>query len=574
MRSTRDRTKETQMNSQRNDVPVVIVGAGPTGVMLAIELARRGVEVRVLDKQPSRPQETRAIGIHARTLEVFDQLGLIDEFLELGHRLDGVVVHSKARRDTRVPFGGLDSPYPQMLTLSQEVTQRILDERLERLGVTIERGVEVTDLRDAGDGVRVTLNRAGDRSESFTADWAIGCDGAHSIVRRRLGIPFEGEDYGQDWLMAEVALEWPVERDHFHIFTYTVAPLVTFPLPSDRWRVFLPQVPGRSREGRAPDMEEIKRLAALRGPTGMKLTDPTLLATFRCYRRSTGSMRQGRFLLAGDAAHIHSPAGGQGLNTGLQDAFNLGWKLALVARGEASPALLDTYSAERVPIAAGVLKFTHLLVRTFTVASPRVRWARDRILPAVMTMPSAQARYARRMSQLYHSYRGGPLARIDPGDPRRPFDPGDRVPCVTGLRRGDKPVSTLDLLASRSHTVLVLAGERADMHLVDAAIARLARHADLLKAAIVTGPSGSSDPDAVIDADLRAHRRYGAMDGRLLLVRPDGYLAADAPLDQPEILERYLLRLRGGGARRTDESTHADWDSAGLRTQPAGAPVA
>jgi 2-polyprenyl-6-methoxyphenol hydroxylase-like FAD-dependent oxidoreductase len=178
---------------------VVIVGAGPTGVMLAIELARREVAVRVLDKQASRPQETRAIGIHARTLEVFHQLGIVEEFLELGHRVDGVTVHSRARRPTRVRFGGLDSPYPFLLTLGQDQTQRILDERLESLGVEIERSVTALGLHQDRDVAVLQVQRTGERHEStVTAGWVVGCDGAHSIVRCSLGVPFAGDDYAQD----------------------------------------------------------------------------------------------------------------------------------------------------------------------------------------------------------------------------------------------------------------------------------------------------------------------------------------------------------------------------------------
>jgi 2-polyprenyl-6-methoxyphenol hydroxylase-like FAD-dependent oxidoreductase len=535
-----------RMKSKRGDVPVAIVGAGPTGAMLAIELARRGVEVRVLDKQSARPRETRAIGIHARSLELFHQIGIVDEFLELGCRVDGGVVHSKAPRNGYASLDSLESPYPYMLCLSQEETQRILDVQLERLGVEIERGAEVVGVHDAGGAVQVTLAPRPDQPErAFTADWVIGCDGAGSIVRRSLGVPFEGEDYGQDWLMAEVTIGWPMNRDRFHIFTYTAAPMVTFPLPSDRWRVFLPQVPGRSGHRQAPDMEEIERLAAQRGPAGMRLADPDLLATFRCYRRSTGSMRQGRLLLAGDAAHIHSPAGGQGMNTGLQDAFNLGWKLGLVARGDASPGLLDTYSAERVPIAAGVLEFTHRLVRTFTVASPRRRWLRDRVLPAVLSIPAAEGRYANRVSQLGHTYRGGPLAPVVARTGRRPFAAGDRLPCVSGLRRSGEPepITTLELLSAPSHTLLILAGDPADLTLAGRAIAHLEPHSDKTRIVLVTGEKSSPGPPAVTDPGLRAHRRYGALGGRLLLVRPDGYLAADAPLDRPDIPESYLQRV-------------------------------
>jgi len=541
--------------SKHTNVPVVIVGAGPTGVMLAIELARRGIEVRVLDKQSTRSPETRAIGIHARTLEVFHQLGLVEEFLTLGHRVDGMTVHTRARRRTRVSFGQLDSPYPFVLMISQHQTQRILDQRLERLGIAIERGVAVFDLDQSGDEVDLTTqSKDQSRQETFTAEWVVGCDGAHSIVRRRLGVPFAGDDYGQDWLMSEVNIDPSIERGRFHVFSFTDTPMVAFPLPAERWRLILPQVPNRAGEREAPDMDEIERLATTRGPAGLKLTDPTLLAAFRCYRRSTSIMRNGRVLVAGDAAHIHSPAGGQGMNTGLHDAFNLGWKLALVAAGQSSPWLLDTYQNERLPIAAGVLAFTHNLVRIFTISSPRQRWLRDHLLPIAMAVPAAEHRYSRRLSQISHAYRGGPLtpptARVQPRSGL--IAPGDRLPSVTGLQRNGEPVCTLDLTSSTEHTLLVLTGDRADPQTAEAAIARLARFNGTVNAVTVGGPSKGRSPNAVADPHLAAHRRYRARRGQLLLVRPDGYLARRAPLNRPDIPERYLIsnaavRRRLGG---------------------------
>jgi len=189
----------------------VIVGAGPTGVLLAIELARRGVEVRILDRQRSRPQVTRAIGIHARTLEVFHQLGIVEQFLERGHQATGMAVHTRARRSTHVDFGGLDSPYPFVLMLGQDQTQEILDRKPEELGVSIERGVEVVKVDQGIAGVQLAIRHPGDDDcQTPSAGWAVGCDGAHSIVRRYLGVPFDGDDYGQDWLMTEVNIEWPL----------------------------------------------------------------------------------------------------------------------------------------------------------------------------------------------------------------------------------------------------------------------------------------------------------------------------------------------------------------------------
>jgi 2-polyprenyl-6-methoxyphenol hydroxylase-like FAD-dependent oxidoreductase len=549
---------------------VAIVGAGPTGVMLAIELARRGVDVRVFDKQPSPSQETRAIGIHARTLESFHRIGIVEEFLELGHRVDGAVVHSPARLCTRVGFGGLESPYPYLLTLGQHETQRILDQELERLGVTIERGVAVADVRDRGDEVELSLERAGEeRERTWGADWVVGCDGAHSIVRRRLGMPFDGSDYGQDWLMTEVLLGRPLEGDRFHLFAFTRAPLVAFPLPSGRWRLFLPQVPNRAGERPAPTIEEIERVAAERAPVGLELTDPTLLAAFRCYRRSTPTLRRGRVLLAGDAAHVHTPAGGQGMNTGLQDAFNLGWKLGLVAHGQSPPELLDTYTAERAPIAAGVLRLTHGLTSTFTLASARKRWLRDRLLPPVMAIPAVKRRYTARVAQLSHSYRGGPLALATPGSGRHGSPAaGDRLPAVPGIRLCGKTVSTLDLLTGSSHTLLVLTGARADDRRARDAAEPLSRFARMVR--VVTIRAVAADAADAVDPGLRAHRRYGALDGQLLLVRPDGHVACRAPLDRIGIPVRYLEELTLDQAGSTCPSAA---NASGSSARPASRPM-
>jgi 2-polyprenyl-6-methoxyphenol hydroxylase-like FAD-dependent oxidoreductase len=513
--------------------------------MLAIELARRGVEVSILDKQPARSSESRAIGIHARTLEVFDQLGIVEQFLELGHRVDGLAVHRRAGRPVRIHFSGIESLYPFMLTLSQAETQRILEECLEELGVSVQRGVRVLDLCEDANGVELRTTRLGEvRERTVRADWVVGCDGTHSVVRRSLGLSFDGEDYAQDWLMAEVNIDRPLARDHFHLFAYTAPPLPVFPMPGGRWRVFLPQVAGRSRDGQRPDMEEIDQLVAVRGPTGMKLSDPSLLATFRCHLRSSKVMRQGRVLIAGDAAHVHSPAGGQGMNTGLHDAFNLGWKLALVAGGRAPVALLDTYPQERGPIAADVMAVTHRLVRTFTTSSPSRRWLRDRLLPAVGTSP-AERRFATRVSQVAHNYRGGPLTSTAPRPQRGSIMPGDRLPGVQGLRLGDGEVSTFELLHDPVHTLLVLAGRRPHHATLRDVVARFGRWEALARTVVIAPPDGAPD-GAVGDPELRAHRRYRALGGRLILVRPDGYVACSAPPSHPEVIERYLEALTGG----------------------------
>jgi 2-polyprenyl-6-methoxyphenol hydroxylase-like FAD-dependent oxidoreductase len=552
--------KEATVKSKHNDVPVVVVGAGPTGVMLAIELARRGVEVRVLDRQLARSLESRAIGIHARTLEIFHQLGVVDEFLDLGHRVNGATFHTRPGHTTRVRFGRVESAYPFMLTLSQAETQRILDKKLESLGVTIERGVQVTGIDHDATGVGlVTVTRDGSRERTLRADWLVGCDGAGSIVRRSLNMSFDGDDYGQDWLMAEVSIDWPLPHDHFHVFAHTAAVLPAFPLPSHRWRVFVPQVPDRGvAEREAPTMEEIGRLLAERGPTGMNIEDPTLLAAFRCYRRHTKVMRSGRAFLAGDAAHVHSPAGGQGMNTGLGDAFNLGWKLSLVVQGQAASDLLDTYQSERLAIAEGVLAFTHALVKTFSIPSSGKRWLRDRVLPVASRIPPAERRFVSRMAQVSHNYENGPLSTPQARLLSEPVLSGHRLPDVEGLERDGRTVRTLDLLGSGAHTLLILSGHGNGLNLADETAARLARRDGIMVRIVTITPGADRHrPGVVADPQLHAHRRYRARQGRLLLVRPDGHVACSAPLGRTDLVETYLERLTAG-VTRTASSDEVD----------------
>jgi 2-polyprenyl-6-methoxyphenol hydroxylase-like FAD-dependent oxidoreductase len=493
--------------------------------------------VRVLDKQPAPPAETRAIGIHARTLELFHQLGLIGEFLDRGHRVDGVVFHTGARRKVEARFARVESRYPFLLTLSQAETQRILDAKLESLGITVERGVEVVGLDEDADGVRLRVRSAGIEAMLQTR-WVVGCDGARSIVRRSLGVPFDGEDYGQDWLMAEVAIDPPLRRDRFHIFAFTPSVLPCFPMPGGRWRVFMPEVPNRGvSERAAPCLEEVARLVSQRGPAGLEVSDPALLAAFRCYRRHTKVVRAGRILVAGDAAHIHSPAGGQGMNTGLQDAFNLGWKLALVAQTRAPDRLLDTYGTERVPVAAGVLTLTHALVRTFALASPPRRWVRDRVLRIASATPPLERHYVSRLAQVSQTYADSPLTVPDAGARPHRLVAGQRLPDVDGLELGGGGrVSMLDLLGrgSTAHTLLVLVAEGAE------AARRFEEWDGLLRVVTVGGARCGAD---VIDPGFSAHRRYGMRRGGFVLIRPDGYVACRAPLNRPDIPEGYLQRL-------------------------------
>ncbi len=412
-------------NTSIADCQVLVVGAGPTGLVLAAQLLARGIETRVIDKAEAPVDQSRALGVHARTLELLDTMGLADTFIARGHTVRRLRMYAgqknlldlgPARNGSRVDF---------TLHLSQCDTEMLLRDRVRELGGTIEQGVELVRLAEDGPAVDATLRDATGGEIEISSDYVVGCDGAHSQVRHELGLPFEGQPYAQDWLLADVALDVAGSDDAVHLFFRPDGlPLSCIPTGGHRWRVVMPNAGDRA--GAPPTFEEIQQLVAQRAPRPITISDPTWLSCFRCHLRVTTSYRRGRVLLAGDAAHVHSPAGGQGMNTGMLDADNLAWKLALVADRRAPDGLLDTYGQERLPVASGVLAFTDKIVGLMTMRHPVKRAVRDTLLPAATALPVVQRRVASRLSQTSVAYPPGPLVR--PDDIRRGPNPASGVP--------------------------------------------------------------------------------------------------------------------------------------------------
>src|SRR5579859_468025 len=326
------------MKNIPSDCQVLVVGAGPTGLTLAAELLARGVTTRVVDKADGVVLESRALGVHARTLEVFDLMGLADRFLERGHVVRRMRMYADGRPLVNLDLARIESRFSFMLDIPQNETETLLRERVAELGGHIEQSLELLTLRQDAFGVMATLRGSAGEFHEVRADYIVGCDGAHSRVRRELGLPFDGHAYAQDWLLADVQLDWSRAEDETHaFFRADGGPLVCFPMRDHYWRLVFPYTGNRQRM--APSLAEIQELVDQRAPEPVAVSNPAWLANFRCQRRSTTAYRRGRVMLAGDAVHIHSPAGGQGMNTGITDAHNLAWKLALVVRGRASDSL-------------------------------------------------------------------------------------------------------------------------------------------------------------------------------------------------------------------------------------------
>ena len=382
---------------------VLVVGAGPTGLVLAAQLLSRGITTRIVNKANGPSPQSRALGVHARTLEMLDVLGVADAFIEHGHRVHRFRMYARGRSLLNLNMSRNGSRYGFILHLPQSETERLLRARVRELGGIVEDGVELLRLDREGDTVHATIRDTAGRDSVITAGHVVGCDGAHSRVRHEIGAAFQGQPYAEDWMLADVVVDGPLREEESHAFFRPDGlPVVCLPMGAHRWRIVMPNAGDRG--GSAPSIEEIQELVDQRAPRRLRVSDPTWLACFHCHLRSTRTYRSGRVLLAGDAAHIHSPAGAQGMNTGMMDADNLGWKLALVAAGRAPDSLLDSYGQERIPVASGVLSFTDKIVRLSTIRNPVAQALRDTLLPLVSSLPTVQSRTARRLSQTSVAY--------------------------------------------------------------------------------------------------------------------------------------------------------------------------
>ena len=487
---------------------VLIAGAGPVGLAMAADLARYGVSVRLVEKSPERTDKSKALVLWSRTLELMDRMECTAPFLTTGKKVVAVNVTAGKELITQVTVDGAKTPHPYALMMPQCDTEELLGDFVTSLGVKIERNIELTDFIASADGVTSTLRRLDGTEETFESGWLIGSDGAHSTVRHKLGMEFAGETMPSSWVIADIHLSDVPNPEEILISWHAEGILAVFPILGSRYRVIADS--GLADAGvspRNPTMEDVQTILDARGPGGITASDPIWLTRFTINERKVSNYRSGRVFVMGDAAHIHSPAGGQGMNTGIQDAFNLAWKLAMASRGLGDEeTLLGSYSAERSPIADDVLKGAGRITEVALMRGDFKQAVRNRITSFVFGLSPVKKKMA------------DVLTEVSIGYPRSPLNAGCEY-AGGGPKEGERAPVDVDhpCVGAGDTPRFVLYADDGDGE----GFALIAKYSNLL------------------ETSLRAPFEQ---DG-LWLVRPDGYVALATRHGRWGEIERYLDAL-------------------------------
>jgi 2-polyprenyl-6-methoxyphenol hydroxylase-like FAD-dependent oxidoreductase len=469
------------MNDAATEMDVLIVGAGPVGLFLANECARHGLRWRLIETRSGQSEHSKALAIFPRTLEIFDMAGIVAPFLEVANRVTSVAVVAQQRSVARLRFEPEGTPYAFVGMVPQDVTEKILVEELRQKGGAVDYDTTFISAVEHDGRVSATLDRNGKRFE-VTALFVVGCDGAHSAVRHLLNLPFEGAQYQASFMLADVNTNEALPGDEMHLCPSQFGPLAIFPMSATRRRIVATV---DQAEDEVPSLEFVRRVVAQRAPAGFEALSLRWSSYFRIHHRYVTRLRVGRIFIAGDAAHIHSPFGGQGMNTGLQDVWNLVWKLHLAIRGRGNERLLESYTAERRPVIKGVIKTTHRLTWAMGTGSKLAQVVRDAVIPVVSRLSIFQRRFMQNLSELAISYAGSPIIE------------------GTGNRYWDDSLRAGKGIGSR---FLLLLGEDADLSTEEAASQFCEASTNLV--------------------ELRRVRQSG-----ITFLRPDGYVAYTSTVD-------------------------------------------
>jgi 2-polyprenyl-6-methoxyphenol hydroxylase-like FAD-dependent oxidoreductase len=554
------------------DTQVLVVGAGPVGLFMAAELNRHGVCCRIVDKNDGPTHDSRAASVQARTLEILESISLADEFVQAGNICHAAATYSSDHKVIKyLTFDELDSAYPFVLQLPQSRTERLVARYLARLGTEVERRVELVTFEQDEDGVRATLQPADGGQETAHVSYLIACDGAHSPVRHGLGVSFSGDDYPTDFITADVQVDWKLPQDQHAFFLAAEGMLAFFPLPRGRATIAADIGPAQGHPPLGePRLEDLQAIFNARTPGGV-LSDPIWKEYYRVHCRQAERYQVGRVFLAGDAAHVSSNIGGQGMNTGMQDAYNLGWKLGLVLNAKSPASLLDSYHPERHQAGWDMLFMTDHLHRALLREEPDLSLSetlRQKLARVLAGQEVMQQRMRRAVAELNIGYRHSPIVAEHHSLLPRPRETHASFlgwhDFGAGPSAGDRAADARLILCPARESVRFFRRIRGTKHhlvLFAGALATAETHRRMqaLAGAIVCTYPDCIEPHLIVPHELpedlagkgeilldprgELHHRYGARSACLYVVRPDGYIGFRSQPPDPEALKSYLTQI-------------------------------
>ncbi|MTI32559.1 FAD-dependent oxidoreductase [Xanthovirga aplysinae] len=538
---------------------VLIVGAGPTGLSLALQLHRYKIAFRIIDQKKGPSTESRAFGIHARTLEIFDQLGVIKEILREGQSLKGFNYKTVKRTIHFSAEGLIQSKYGFIWILAQSKIESILAAKLSEYGIEVEWEHQLEAFHEKNNVIHCQLNRGDGEGEEENVHYLIGCDGAHSKVREGAGIRFSGGTYPNFWLLADCFIDWEKKIDG-GLIRFDAQGLTGFiPLGEHLGRLMFELPAVKTFEDLPkPDLNLVRKVMVERGFKALKVNCDEWITFFKLHHKVASHFQKGNIFIAGDAAHIHSPIGALGMNTGIQDVANLAWKLSLVLKEKAPRKLLESYNSERKKVGANVVKFTDMLMRFFRSSNPYLIWLKEYVLPFFLEKKVVRKRFFNKLSGINIDYSGSPIVndrwltsswkKVD-----YRVKAGQRIDNYQFKPlHFEKCIYLFDLLKSENHQLLLLSGcpdERLDLvKLKNIYRLWMDEYRDVIDVHFIFHEQYALNSieyktSIFIDYENKLHSAFECEKPGLILIRPDGYIGFRShPVDQ-SYLEEYLFDI-------------------------------